>query len=602
MLSVLATQTADPGFREAFGEFAKAFSGYVWGTPLVIALTSMGIIFTIMTRGIQLKAISHGFNVIRGKYDDPDDEGNITHFQALMTALSATVGLGNISGVAVAVATGGPGAVFWMWCVGVLGMATKFMTCSLATMYREEDVSGTYRGGPMYYIEIGLGKNWKPLALLFALLGALASLGAGNMFQANQVAQIWSKLRPDGVDATTAQLTVGVILFALALIVIIGGIKRIGLFASRIVPSMIIVYMLAALWVILSNVGEVPAMLGSIFESAFTGTAATGGFIGVTVAQAIALGVKRACFSNEAGLGSAPIAHAAAKTDEPIREGVVAAVGPFLDTIVVCTITALVILITRSHVEPSFGTVESVEPRAAEVIGDDEIPAGVRAYLASDADLESLVGFEIAVQLPPDEREPLRTSVDDPSEHPLLKPAKSRIERLEDGRYFAFFPDKDLKEDESGAQLVAVGRPVYRAFEGIELTSFAFDKVLPGFGKWFLPIAAFFFAFSTIISWGFYGETCMRYLLGDRAVLPFKLIYVSMIVLGASFTTLKPVLDFSDAMLGLMLVPNLIGTFMLAPKVMRASREYFKRLSSGEFEEEAKRIAEKKRRLKEQSG
>ncbi len=594
---------------EWFGAFAKSFSGAVWGVPMAVILTTCGVVFTFMAFGIQLRALTHGFNVIRGKYDNPDDTGNISHFQALCTALSATIGLGNISGVSVAVATGGAGAVFWMWCVGFLGMATKFMTCSLATMYREEDSSGTFRGGPMYYIEIGLGKHWKPLAILFAALGICASLGAGNMFQSNQVAGIFttaiSSFYPEGLGTDTKaqiHLGVGVVLFICAILVILGGIKRIGAVASKLVPTMCVVYCLGALYVILRNFGEVPGLFGDIFQSAFSGTAVQGAFFGVIVKEAVILGVKRACFSNEAGLGSAPIAHSAAKTNEPIREGVVAAVGPFIDTIVICTMTALVILITQSHVRPEIATVNDGPIEIFEDKKDGKRYLEFRVNPIANEDEKELVrGDNVFITVP----EAARTRVLETNAAPSsaiddLK-VTGAVDREERGMLVVLAEitgeDQDKTERALRGNLTA-GNPVYRNIEGIGLTAYAFDKVIPGFGTWFLPIAALFFAFSTIVSWGYYGETCTQYIFGDRVVLPFKLVYVSMILVGAYITELDPVLNFSDAMLGLMLVPNLIGTFLLAPRVMRASRDYFARLKNGDFEEEVRLAAEAKRRDK----
>ena len=618
----------------SFAEFASSFSELIWDDWLVYSLTGAGVLFTLVTAlgrfrdtqgrnifwrvlhsGIQFKALTHGFDVVRGKFDNPEDEGNISHFKALCTALSATIGLGNIAGVAVAVAAGGAGAVFWMWVVGFLGMATKFMTCSLGTMYRHEDSDGTYRGGPMYYIEIGLGKNWKWLGILFALLGVAASIGAGNMFQSNQVADIIREtmyqefgLAPDA--QTTVRYVVGGLMAALAGLVMIGGIKRIGNTASKVVPLMCVIYVGAAAWVILTHFTEVPGLLKSIVVDAWSGKAAGGAFMGIIIAETIKLGVKRACFSNEAGLGSAPMAHATAKTNEPIREGVVAALGPFIDTIVICTMTALVILITQSHMRPAVGEVVSV--------------SGVRDVVVADDGKDPITKHQIEVQV--------RIAEEHAAEHAavgasllFLPTEEARNQRLKEqdeatGELppsFAGVPAKvyeigddglckllvEVPEDRSDWDLqsfpsLQMGNPAYLDKSGVTLTSYAFDKVIPGFGTWFLPFAAFMFAFSTVVSWGFYGETCLTYLLGEKVLLPFKLVYVTMVFIGAIFTQVKPVLDFSDAMLGLMLVPNLIGTILLAPRVMRATRDYFNRLERGEFDEEVRRAAEAKARLK----
>ncbi len=586
-----------------FGEMMSAFSGFVWGTPTALLLTGAGLLFTFMTFGIQWKALTHGLNVIRGKYDDPEDEGNISHFQALCAALSATIGLGNIAGVAVAVAAGGPGAVFWMWIVGFLGMATKFTTCSLATMYRKRDSFGEYRGGPMYFIELGLGGNSttsgmkalaKVLAVMFAILGMCASVGAGNMFQANQVAEIVVNLFHNqlsgGIHADTQygmRIGIGVVLCILAAMVMIGGIKRIGSVASKLVPSMCILYIVGAMVVIIAHIDQVPGMFVAIFEDAFTFSASQGAFLGVAVKTAMIQGVRRACFSNEAGLGSAPIAHATAKTDEPIREGVVAATGPFVDTVVICTMTALVILITNAHIREPVGTVVSYSAA----------PAGGQAELLIDWTSQDTVKKGEALLI--------KTPTDDPR---IFERRQLDVAEVVDGDVIVRV---EYAADEPGVALQASdvahltpGAEVYLDRVGVNMTAFAFDRGFPGipFGTYFIPIAAFFFAFSTIISWGFYGETCTEYLFGEKAVLPFKFIFVGMIVVGTASRHLQPVLDWSDGMLGLMLVPNLIGTILLAPIVMRETKRYFTRLRNGEFDEDVRRIAEAKRRIREQGG
>ncbi len=578
---------------DRFADWMAAFAGFVWGTPTALLLTGAGLMFTLMTVGIQFKALTHGFAVIRGKYDNPEDEGNISHFQALCAALSATIGLGNISGVAVAVASGGPGAVFWMWVVGFLGMATKFTSCSLATMYRKQDRFGEYRGGPMYYIEMGLGDQAtttgmrffaRSLAILFAVLGMCASVGAGNMFQANQVAQIFVNLVWNVSGGVTSggqiaiQMTVGAVLCIAAALVMIGGIKRIGNVASRLVPSMCIIYVLGALYIILLNIAAVPEMLSSILNSAFSASAGAGAFMGVATRTAIIQGVRRACFSNEAGLGSAPIAHATAKTNEPIREGVVAAIGPFVDTIVICTMTALVIMITGTHTR---GPV-------AEVIS-------ARVVDAADA----AVDLEVALRI----LDPSVNRRDETLFIPLTATASVRLQLAEvregaalaRGRYLG--PDARAQAQANSAH-AQPGDAVYLFRDGVNLTALAFDRGLSGFGTYFIPVAAVLFAFSTIISWGFYGETCTEYLFGERAVMPYRFIYVGMILLGTSSLELKPVLDWSDGMLGLMLVPNLIGTILLAPRIMRETGRYFRRLRAGEFDDEMRRAAESRRRAK----
>lgn len=320
------------------------FSDYAWGTPLLVLLLGGGLFFTLYSRFLPFRYLGHAIDVLRGKHDDPDEDGDISHFEALSSALAATVGMGNIGGVAVAITMGGPGALFWMWVSAFLGMATKFVTCSLAIMYRGKDSQGKIQGGPMYVIEEGLGKKWKPLAIFFAVAGLFGPL---PVFQANQLTQIFRDvvLIPNGViteGSFTVNLVSGLVIAAVVSIVIFGGIKRIARVASRMVPGMVVIYVISVLYIIFSNVEQVPECFALIFTDAFTGDAVLGGSLGAV----IVIGARRAAFSNEAGIGTAPLAHGAAKTNEPIREGLVAMLGPAIDTIIVCTMTALAILIT----------------------------------------------------------------------------------------------------------------------------------------------------------------------------------------------------------------------------------------------------------------
>lgn len=436
--------------------------GAVWGLWLVCLLVGAGIIFTLANGGVQLRGFWHAINVVRGKFDRPEDEGQLTHFQALTAALSATIGLGNIAGVAVAVATGGAGAVFWMWVAGFFGMATKFVSCTLAILYRDVREDGTIGGGPMYYMEMGMGRGWRPLAGLFAVFVTLGSFGGGNMFQSNQAAAVMSKIYGVPVWVTGLFLVVGVGM------VIIGGIRRIGQVTSKIVPVMCLLYIGGALVTLFINASEIPGVFRDIFSEALTLKAGIGGFLGTML-----IGVKRAAFSNEAGLGSAAIAHSTARTDEPVREGLVAMLGPFIDTIVVCTTTALVILVSGITGEQS---------------------------------------------------------------------------------------------------------------EGVNLTVAAFNQGIPGFGSLVVASAVVLFAFSTAISWSYYGEKGIEYLFGSRMVMPYKVVYVGLIFVGAMWK-LGPVLDFSDATIGLMAVPNLIALLFLFPRVRRATKEYMDRLRAGEMKQ-----------------
>ena len=449
---------------ETLTQILATIVGYVWGLPLVIVLTSSGLILTVALGLPQIRGFWHSIQVIWGKYDDPNDPGDITHFQALCTALSATVGLGNISGVAVAIHYGGPGAIFWMVVIGFLGMSLKFTECTLSLMYREIDSNGEVRGGPMYYITKGLGKKWKPLAIFFAIACTFAAFGAGNMFQANQVASAFSSSEAFNIPVHFT----GLILSIFTGIVIIGGIKRIASVTSKLVPLMGFLYIAGGLLVIFLRIDQLPSILGEILSGAFTGHAAGGGAAGIAVRTVLVQGVQRACFSNEAGLGSSPIAHSAAATKEPVREGVVALLEPFIDTILVCSTTALVILFS--------------------------------------------------------------------------------------------------------------GVP-YRELNGVELTSAAFNAILPGFGTYFIPIAILLFAYSTLLSWSYYGQQTFTFLFGSKGIVGYKLFFCFCTFIG-SIWTLGPVLNFSDIMLGLMVVPNLIAILLLLPKVRAASKDYFERMKS----------------------
>jgi AGCS family alanine or glycine:cation symporter len=317
----------------------------MWGYPLVILLVGGGLFFLISSGFTPFRFFFHAIDLVRGKYDNPDDPGDINHFEALSTALASTVGMGNISGVAVAIFMGGPGALFWMWMSAIVGMATKYFTCTLSIMYRGKDTEGKLQGGPMYVIREGLGKKWMPLAYLFALAGLFGPL---PIFQTNQLVQILRDFIyiPNGwveADAAlTGNLITGIALVGLVSLVIFGGITKIGKVASKLVPSMVVIYVVSVLFILAVHIGDIPYYLGLIVTDAFTGKAVMGGAIG----QLIIIGVQRAAFSNEAGIGTESLAHGASKTKEPVREGLVAMMEPAIDTLLVCTMTALAILVT----------------------------------------------------------------------------------------------------------------------------------------------------------------------------------------------------------------------------------------------------------------
>ena len=329
---------------EKLGQLIIAISDGIWGAPLLILLLGGGFYFLIYSRLAPLRYIGHALSILTGKYDDPNEEGQLRHYQALSTALAGTVGMGNVSGVAVAITMGGPGAIFWMWVSALLGVSTKFFTCSLAVMFRGKDDAGEIQGGPMYYITEGLGKKWKPVAIFFALM---AMIGVSPLFQANQLTQMVRDvlLVPNNINTSmTTDLLTGVVISIFVGLVVIGGIKRIGNVTGRLVPTMVVVYTLTVLYIIFTNSSQIIPAFQTILHDAFTGDAVLGGSLGAIIIT----GVRRAAFSNEAGLGTAPMAHGAAKTNEPIREGLVAMLGPIIDTIIVCTMTALAIIITNT--------------------------------------------------------------------------------------------------------------------------------------------------------------------------------------------------------------------------------------------------------------
>ncbi len=318
------------------------FSDLAWGTPLLILLLGGGLFFMVYSRLLPFRYFSHAIAILRGKYDNPDEPGQINHYQALSTALAATVGMGNISGVALAISMGGPGAIFWMWISALLGVCTKYFTCTLAVMYRGRDSNGELQGGPMYVIVEGLGKNWRPLAVFFSLMGMIGVL---PMFQVNQLTQIVRDvvLIPNGVmTGFGTDLVSGLVVSVLVGLVIFGGIKRIGKVTGRMVPLMVILYVISVLVIIFSQPERILPSFALIFRDAFTAQSVLGGSLGALVI----MGVRRAAFSNEAGIGTAPMAHGAAKTNEPVREGLVAMLGPVVDTIIVCTMTALALIMT----------------------------------------------------------------------------------------------------------------------------------------------------------------------------------------------------------------------------------------------------------------
>ena len=438
-----------------FEQTIDAINGLVWGQIMLTLLLGTGIFLTIGLRGMTITRIPYAFKqLFKGRKGS--GEGEISPFNALMTALSSTVGTGNIAGVATAIGIGGPGALFWMWCTALVGMATKYAEAVLAVNYRETDAAGKKVGGPMYYIKNGLGKRWKPLAFLFALFGALAGFGLANTVQSNTVSQVLFN------NFQIPTIASGLIMAFLVALVLLGGIQRIAQVAGKLVPLMTVIYLVSTLLILLMNLTEIPAALVFIVDSAFNGTAATGGFAGATVMLALRMGVSRGIFSNESGLGSAPIAHAAAATNSPVRQGTIAMLGTFIDTLIICTMTGLVLIVTD--------------------------------VWSSD-------------------------------------------------------------------------------LQGAAMTLQVFDSSLP-FGGDILSLCIALFAFTTMLGWSYYGERCAQFLLGPKVVLPFRVLWVVGIFLGTQMS-LGLVWKMSDALNGMMAIPNLIALLLLSPVVFKLTRQYY---------------------------
>ncbi len=441
---------------QLFNEWLNAVNGIVWGPAMLVLILGTGLFLMAGLKLMPLWHIGHGFRMLwQGRSASGD--GDIVPFKALMTSLAATIGTGNIAGVATAIFLGGPGALFWMWCTALVGMATKYAEAVLAVRYREVDANGKHIGGPMFYIKNGLSKRWRWLGTAFAMFGAIAGFGIGNTIQSNSVA--------DALHSTLGLPTAatGVILAVLVALVLLGGIRRIANVAGALVPLMALAYVGASVLVLVLFAAKIPAALALIFTHAFTPIAATGGFAGAAVWAAIRFGVARGIFSNEAGLGSAPIAHAAAATDNPVRQGAVAMLGTFIDTLVICTMTGLVIIVTGAW-----------------------------------------------------------------------------------------------SSGETGASL----------------SSAAFEQALPGVGSYIVSFGLAIFAFTTILGWSFYGEKCTEYLFGVRAIVPFRVLWVLAVPLGAS-ADLSFIWLLADTLNALMALPNLIALLLLSPVVFSLTHEYF---------------------------
>jgi len=450
--------------------FIAEFASFVWGLPLLILLIGGGLYLLIISKFLPFRYLGHALKVLRGKYDDPHDPGEISHFQALSTALSATVGMGNIAGVAVAIAVGGPGAMFWMWVSAIIGMATKFFTNTLAVMYRGKDSDGKIQGGPMYFITEGLGKKWKGLAVFFSVAGLVGALPVFNVNQLTQAVN-YILLAPNGIETGfVSNLIIGVVLVIITSIVIFGGLERISKTVSKLVPGMVGLYFLSVLIILIVNAEVVPHYFLLIFKDAFAAENYLGEpFLGGVLGGLIILGIRRGAFSNEAGIGTAPMAHGAAKTAEPVREGLVAMLGPAIDTLVVCTLTALAILVT--------GVWQSTD------------------------------------------------------------------------------------------------------VNGVSLTAAAFDQAIPFFGNYLLLICIAIFSISSLFSYSYYGTKCLSFLIGADKKHYYNYFYVISILIGAT-TSLSMMINLIDGFFALMAIPTMLSTLILAPRVLKAAKDYFKRMKT----------------------
>jgi AGCS family alanine or glycine:cation symporter len=542
---------------ETFENIVGTLNDLVWSTPsffpfMVAVLLSFGIFITLRLGFIQIRKFKHGILSVMGKFDDPDAVGDVNHFQALTTALSATVGIGNIAGVAIAIHYGGPGALFWMWVTAFFGMAVKYTECTLAVKYRIQNEDGSVSGGPMYYIEKGLGENWKWLAVFFAAMAVICSFLTGNAVQANTVADTMKStfLVPGWITGLVTASLVG--------FVIIGGIKRIGKVTASLMPLMAIIYVLGALIILLMNADKVLPAFGTILEYAFTPKAGVFGVGSGLFFTTLVWGIKRGLFSNEAGQGSAPIAHGAAKTKEPVREGVVALLEPFIDTLVVCTMTGLVIVST--------GVWEQKH----------DIPFSTNA-------LETEFIFE-------EDGNILTLSEGVPVDGQILRNDHDMGEFYVDIDRSQLF-EGSIHQNSDGTVTImkSNGESVEVLYSsiienGAPLTAVAFEKGLsPLFagGKYIVTLCVILFGVSTAISWSYYGDRSIQYLAGDKSIIYYKVVYLVMHFFGAVIA-LETVWAIGDIALGLMTFPNIIALFALSGVVATASKTYFAKMK--EFE------------------
>ena len=543
--------------------FLTMLDGFLGGAfwfPYV--LLGVGLFFTVYLKFPQIRFFKHAWQVVTGKFDKESDPGDTTHFRALTTALSGTVGTGNISGVAFAIFLGGPAALFWMWVPAFLGMTTKFVEVTLSHKYRVKTEDGTMAGGPMYYMDRRLNMKW--LAVAFAVATVVSSFGTGNLPQSNGIAQ--------SIEATFGfePWMVGSVLGILLALVILGGIQRIAAFTARVVPVMAVIYLIGALAVIFANLDNIGPSFAAVIGDAFTGSAAAGGFLGASLAYAFNRGVNRGLFSNEAGQGSAPIAHAAAKTKEPASEGMVSLLEPFIDTILICTVTGLVILSSGVWKEKH----ENVFDRS-----DMYFVAGQYDDSNQD-DVNKLYGYLNEIE--GNNVQPYTGSITvvngtAVSDGFTLLNARSVAE---DVKYAV--GSEDLF---TGTLKIVDGKPVKENLEvsgkslvhSAALTTIAFTRGFFGdFGQYIVSIGLMLFAFSTAIAWSYYGDRAMTYLFGPRSVMPYRVIYVAGFV-WAAFSDTTLVWALSAVAIVVMTLPNLFGIMLLCKEMKETVNDYWSR-------------------------
>ncbi|QFU04615.1 Amino-acid carrier protein AlsT [Pseudoalteromonas sp. THAF3] len=548
---------------DALGNFFDTLDSMLGGSvwfPYV--LLGVGLFFTIYLKFPQVRYFKHAVRIVSGKYDKKSHQGDTTHFQALSTALSGTVGTGNIGGVALAISIGGPAALFWMWMTAFFGMTTKFVEVTLSHKYREKTEDGTMAGGPMYYMDKRLNMKW--LAILFAIATVISSFGTGSLPQINNIAQ--------GMEATFGfePIATGAVLSILLALVILGGIKRIAAITSKIVPLMAAVYVIGALLVIFYNIENIGPSFASVFTEAFTGSAAAGGFLGASFAYAFNRGVNRGLFSNEAGQGSAPIAHASAKADEPVSEGMVSILEPFIDTIIICTLTGLVILSSGvwnekfdTHFERSSMTV--LQGNYSDQSDDDR--TDLYNYLNGN-------GSDVA---------PYNGTINVINGKAINKDftilhSRSVAEDLRFGitERHVYTGEVEVKDGQIVDDSISVmGKSLVHS---AELTTKAFTRGFLGDnGKYIVSIGLLLFAFSTAIAWSYYGDRAMTYLLGSRSVMPYRVFYVAGFF-WASFADTTLVWKLAAVAIVVMTLPNLFGIMLLRKEMKDSVKDYWQKL------------------------